>query len=83
MLFDFPGDPRFADSWEQYMYGPDLLVAPVWRSGAREKRVLLPEGTWNSYWDPSQSWEGPADITVPAPLDRLPLFIRDGASVSR
>lgn len=81
MVFDFPDDPRFADSWEQYMYGPDLLVAPVWRSGAREKRVLIPEGTWSLYWDRSQSWTGPTEISIPAPLDTLPLFIRDGASV--
>ena len=81
MVFDFPGDPRFADSWEQFMYGPDLLVAPVWRSGEREKRVLIPEGTWKLYWDPSQSWTGPTEITIPAPLDVLPLFIRAGATV--
>jgi len=82
MVFDFPDDSRFADSWEQFMYGPDLLVAPVWRSGAREKRVLIPEGTWNDYWNQSRSWTGPAEITVDAPLDVLPLFIRSGATVT-
>jgi len=81
MVFDFPEDPRFADCWEQYMYGPDLLVAPVWRSGAREQRVLIPEGVWSLFWDRSRSWTGPTEITLAAPLDVLPLFIRDGATV--
>lgn len=81
MVFDFPDDDRFADSWDQYMYGPDLLVAPLWQIGARERQVLIPEGTWRWYWDVSQSWTGPATITVPAALETLPLFIRDGASV--
>jgi len=81
MIFDFPNDARFADSWDQYMYGPDLLVAPIWKIGARERQVLIPEGKWNLYWDRSQSWTGPTTATISAPLDILPLFIRNGASV--
>lgn len=81
MMFDFPNDARFADSWDQYMYGPDLLVAPIWQIGSRERQVLIPEGIWNLFWDQSQSWTGPATITVSAALDTLPLFIRDGAKV--
>ncbi|MEZ5502285.1 MAG: glycoside hydrolase family 31 protein [Halioglobus sp.] len=63
MVFDFPDDPRFADSWDQYMYGPDLLVAPIWQVGSRERQVLVPAGTWRLFWDPNQSWTGPATIT--------------------
>jgi len=81
MIFDFPNDARFADSWDQYMYGPDLLVAPIWQIGSRERQVLIPEGVWSLYWDQSQSWAGPATITIPATLDTLPLFIREGATV--
>jgi alpha-D-xyloside xylohydrolase len=81
MIFDFPADARFADSWDQYMYGPDLLVAPIWQSGVRERQVLIPEGKWQWYWDRTQSWVGPATITVQADLNTLPLFIRNGAKV--
>jgi alpha-glucosidase (family GH31 glycosyl hydrolase) len=81
MIFDFPNDARFADSWDQYMYGPDLLVAPIWQIGSRARQVLIPEGVWSLYWDQSQSWAGPATITIPATLDTLPLFIREGATV--
>lgn len=81
MVFDFPDDRRFANSWDQFMYGPDLLVAPIWQIGVRERQVLIPEGTWRWYWDTSRSWTGPATITVAAGLDTLPLFIRDGATV--
>jgi alpha-glucosidase (family GH31 glycosyl hydrolase) len=81
MMFDFPEDARFADSWDQYMYGPDLLVAPVWQSGVRQREVLIPAGTWRLYWDQSQSWTGPTTISIAADLETLPLFIRDGATV--
>jgi len=81
MIFDFPNDARFADSWDQYMYGPDLLVAPIWQIGARERQVLIPAGIWKLYWDRTQSWTGPTTISIPAALDTLPLFIRDGATV--
>lgn len=81
MIFDFPNDARFADSWDQYMYGPELLVAPIWQIGSRERQVLIPEGVWNLYWDQSQSWTGPTTITISAALDMLPLFIREGATV--
>ncbi len=52
MIFDFPNDARFADSWDQYMYGPDLLVAPIWQIGSRERQVLIPEGVWKSVLGP-------------------------------
>jgi alpha-D-xyloside xylohydrolase len=81
MIFDFPDDARFADSWDQYMYGPDLMVAPIWQIGSRERQVLVPEGTWDLYWDRGQSWTGPTTITISAPLDILPLFIRHSATV--
>jgi alpha-glucosidase (family GH31 glycosyl hydrolase) len=74
-------DRRLEDLWDQYLFGPDLLVAPVWKVGQRQRTVYLPAGTWRSYWDPSQVWEGRRTITVDVPLDAIPVFVRDGAAV--
>ncbi len=74
-------DRRLEDLWDQYMFGPDLLVAPVWRVGERQRTVYLPAGTWRSYWDPSQVWQGRRTIAVDVPLDAIPVFVRDGALV--
>lgn len=81
MVFEDPKDTRLRDRWDQYMFGPDLLVAPVWRSGDRSREVHLPRGRWRSYWDPAETHRGRRTITVDAPLDEIPVFVRDGAEV--
>jgi alpha-glucosidase (family GH31 glycosyl hydrolase) len=81
MAFVDRKDRRLADLWDQYLFGPDLLVAPVWRIGQTSREVYLPKGVWRSYWDPSQVVRGPATLTVATPLDTIPVFVRDGAVV--
>ncbi len=76
MVFDFPDDPDMLDRWDQFMLGPSLMVAPVWRSGERSREVILPAGEWEWLWDRSQTWMGPATITVDSPLDTIPAFVR-------
>lgn len=82
MVFHDRTDPALRDLWDQYLLGPDLLVAPVWRTGQREREVYLPRGRWRSWWDPADEVvTGPRRVTVAAPLDRIPVFVRDGADV--
>jgi alpha-glucosidase len=80
MLLEFPEDVRFADVCDQFMLGDSLLLAPVVESGAVQRRILLPEGTWHDYWS-GQTYEGGGEIAYHAPLDRLPLLVRGGAVV--
>jgi len=81
MPFEDRQDRRLRDRWDQYLFGPDLLVAPVWRVGERSREVYLPRGRWRSYWDQTQVFEGRRTIVVDAPLDAIPVFVRDGAVV--
>jgi alpha-glucosidase len=81
LVFDFPDDPNVRDLWDQYLFGPDLLVAPVWEIGRREREVYLPAGRWEDFWDRSRSWEGPLTIQVDVPLDAIPVFVRAGMQV--
>ena len=64
------------------MVGPDLLVAPVFEPGQRERRLYLPAGThaqgWFDFWS-GQYWPGGSTVTVDAALERLPLFVRAGS----
>ncbi len=66
---------------DTYMFGDELLVAPVVQAGARNRQVVLPKGRWLSWWDGEVLESSAAEITVDAPLDRLPLFVRAGALV--
>jgi alpha-glucosidase (family GH31 glycosyl hydrolase) len=74
-------DRKLEDLWDQYLFGPDLLVAPVWKTGQRSRTVYLPRGTWRSYWDRTRTYRGRRTITVDVPLDSIPVFVRAGATV--
>jgi len=78
LVLNHPGDPRVWDLGTQYLWGDDLLAAPVTKAGATAWPVYLPAGTWHDFWT-NESWRGPAGVTVAAPLERLPLFVRGGA----
>jgi len=76
-------DRKLADRWDQYLFGPDLMVAPVWKVGQRSRPVYFPRGRWRSYWDPSKVYHGPRTVTLEAPLDTILVFERAGAAVPR
>ena len=63
-----------------YLFGDDLLVAPVVDHGARDKRVVFPPGRWIDWWQ-GTAYQGPQTVTVAAPLGVLPLYLREGAIV--
>ena len=73
MFYEFPGDEACAELKDQYMFGPDYLVAPVLEPGARERSVYLPAGTWTDV-DTGEVYEGGRRVTVPAPLERIPVL---------
>ncbi|MFD0273611.1 TIM-barrel domain-containing protein [Kitasatospora sp. NPDC127111] len=81
LFFDFPDDERAWEVDDQFLLGPDLLVAPVYEAGARSRGVYLPSGTrWR---DPATGrvLEGGTTTDAEAPLERIPVFAREGADV--
>ena len=78
LFYDFPKDPAACRVEDSYMFGPDLLVSPVMTEGARERTIYLPVGcTWTDAVT-GAVYEGGQTITVDAPLDVLPVMIRNG-----
>ncbi|CAM3294169.1 MULTISPECIES: glycoside hydrolase family 31 protein [Sphingomonas] len=82
MFYDYPDDPRCWAVDDQYMFGPDLLVAPVTDAGVSERSVYLPQGIWCDAWT-GERIEGGGDLACNAPVERIPVFIRDGAGVAQ
>ncbi|SFT65334.1 alpha-D-xyloside xylohydrolase [Actinopolyspora lacussalsi subsp. righensis] len=81
LFVDYPGDERVWDVEDQFLLGPDVLVAPVTEYGARERSVRLPRGDrWVGAWD-GRTFDGGTTITVGAPLETVPVFRKEGASV--
>jgi alpha-D-xyloside xylohydrolase len=78
---DFPNDPKVTDMRDEYMFGPAFLVAPVTEQGATSRTVYLPAGTdWYNYWT-NERVSGGQTITVSAPIDTIPLFVRAGSII--
>ncbi|MBQ7955172.1 MAG: glycoside hydrolase family 31 protein [Lachnospiraceae bacterium] len=78
MFFDFPEDKVCWETEDQYMFGPDLLVAPVMEIGMRSRSVYLPAGL---KWTDAKSgkvYEGGQRVEVDAPVDIIPVFVREG-----
>jgi len=70
-------DRQARETADEYYFGPDLLVAPV-LSPVTQRAVYLPEGRWIDYWT-GKCFDGRRTILADAPLDRIPLFVREGA----
>jgi alpha-glucosidase (family GH31 glycosyl hydrolase) len=80
LVLNYPDDPRVWQLGHEFLWGDDLLVAPVTREGATAWPVYLPAGAWYDFWTGARH-EGPGGVTLEAPLDRLPLLVRAGAIV--
>lgn len=79
LFHDFPGDPRAWDVDDQFLLGPDVLVAPVLEAGARERDVWLPAGARWTDAATGEVHDGGRTVRAQAPLDVVPVFLRDGA----
>jgi alpha-glucosidase (family GH31 glycosyl hydrolase) len=75
-----PSDERGWALADQYGYGPALWVAPVLERGAREREVSLPRGDWIDHWTGARV-AGGGEILAPAPLGRIPVYVRAGSIV--
>jgi alpha-D-xyloside xylohydrolase len=81
LFFDFPADAGCWDVEDQFMFGPDLLIAPVLEASARSRRLYLPAGTtWTHAWSGARL-DGGQWITADAPLDQIPVYLRGDAKL--
>lgn len=81
VFFDFAEDPQSFEFDDSFLFGSDLLVAPVLQARATARSVYLPAGAeWTDAWT-AETYSGGQAIEVAAPLDRIPLFLRDGAKL--
>lgn len=74
-------DHKYAEVTDEYLWGDNVLVAPVLTKGARSRKVLFPAGEWISWNHPMKKYRGGTTATVSAPLDELPLFVRAGSFI--
>jgi len=77
-----PKAPAAWSNWWTYLYGPDILVSPIWQKNQRTQEVYLPSGSqWHDAWHPKKIYDGGRTITVKADLHQMPIFVRVGSNV--
>jgi alpha-D-xyloside xylohydrolase len=81
LFMEFPSDGTAWEVGDEFMFGPDILVAPVTKQGARARDVYLPHGaSWLEAWtgEPvnSNGW-----VTAAAPLEHIPVYLREGGGL--
>ena len=78
LFYDFPDDQKAWSIEDEYLFGGDVLVAPVLNSGSESRSVYLPEGaTWTEY-ETGIKHQGGSTISVATPIDRIPIFFKNG-----
>jgi alpha-glucosidase (family GH31 glycosyl hydrolase) len=74
----YPEDATAVARGDQFLWGRDVLVAPVVEQGATARKVYLPRGAWFDFWN-GERVEGGREITRPVDLETMPLYVRAGA----
>lgn len=81
LVMDFGNDPAVGRIADEYMFGPALLINPVYKFKARERSVYLPKGaTWYDLYS-GLSQPGGSRITAPSPLERMPIYVKSGSII--
>lgn len=78
LFYEFPQDEKCWDITDEYMFGGDVLVAPIVQPKATSRTVYLPKGTKWVHAGSGKEYEGGQIVEVEAPIDTLPIFLRDG-----
>lgn len=80
LVLEYQNDENVYDIDDQYLFGSNLLIAPVTTKGAQTRVVYLPEGTWYDYWS-GESYQGRQHYNIVTPLEKLPIFVKAGTII--
>jgi alpha-glucosidase/alpha-D-xyloside xylohydrolase len=81
MWLHYPDDPKAVATGDEYLWGRDILVAPVVEKGATGRRVYLPRGIWFDFWT-EERLDGGREIERRVDLETMPLYVRAGAVIA-
>jgi alpha-glucosidase (family GH31 glycosyl hydrolase) len=80
LWLQYPQDRTGRGVGDQYLWGRDLLIAPVYEKGAESREVYLPEGAWYDYWS-GEIHKGGRKISRAVDLATMPIYVRAGAVI--
>jgi len=80
MWLHYPYDAQCRKTGDQYLWGRDLLIAPVFQKGATTREVYLPKGDWYDWWN-NKKESGSKTVTREVDLSIMPIYVRAGAII--
>ena len=80
MFFEYPDDKKCYELWDQYMFGGDILFAPIYNEGQTDREVYLPEGEWISVLD-KKEYAGGQTLSMHAEVSEYIAFVKKGSDV--
>ena len=81
LFYEFPQDSHAWEVENEFLFGGDVLVAPILYENQRQREVYLPAGVqWKNIWT-GKIYEGGQSISVDAPIEQIPLFVKEGSKV--
>lgn len=78
LVMDFPADKNVTGIGDQYMFGPSLLINPVYTFQSTARQLYLPQGGWYDFYS-GKFYNGGDTIKASAPYERMPLFVKAGS----
>lgn len=81
LFMEYPNDTEAAKIDNQFIFGEELLVAPVLKKGERVKRVYLPDGEWIDFNDKKTEYLGGQTVAYKAPLNTIPIFVKKASII--
>ncbi len=82
LVMDFGKDKNVLNIGYQFMFGPSIMVNPVYQYGARTRKVYFPkDNTWYDFYTGNVVSQGGEEKIVPAPYEHIPLFVRAGSII--
>ena len=81
LMLEYQDDPETFNLNSQFLFGKELLVAPVMEQSATSKKIYLPEGEWIDFNYPQRSYQGKHWIDYPVSLETTPLFVKRGSII--
>jgi len=81
LFMEYPNDPEAAKIDNQFIFGEEILVAPVLKKGERVKKLYLPDGEWIDFNDKKTEYLGGQTVAYKSPLNTIPIFVKKGSII--
>lgn len=81
LLLEYPEDNKTFVADDEFLFGKEILVAPVVKKGASSRKIYLPEGEWIDFNDGKTVYEGGQQISYKTPLSVIPIFVKRGSII--